>query len=75
MQAYMMEKVEESGVYAGWTKEHWYKVMTDHLSGRVRLKDGDLYGMNLIAKFKGWEQPNQFNNNVQINFTQANGVA
>jgi len=72
IQEWLMEKVEESGVYAGWTKERWFKVMTDHLQGKegCRLKDGDLYGMNLIAKYKGWEQPSQFNTNLQINFTE-----
>ena len=50
---YMVQRMEELGVYAGWTKERWYKVMTDHLKGTERLKNGDLYGMKLIAEYKG----------------------
>jgi hypothetical protein len=73
VQDWVMEKMEEGGVYAGWTRERWYKVMTDHIEGRKRLKDGDGYFMNLIAKYKGWETPvgGGVINNISI--VQANG--
>lgn len=31
VRAYVFEQFEEKGIYEGWTKEHWFKVMTDHL--------------------------------------------
>lgn len=70
---WMMEKLEESGVYAGWSKEHWFKVMTDHLSGKIRLKNGDLYGMKLIAEYKGWGEVQGGGVVNNINILQANG--
>lgn len=71
LQAYLNEQMEERGVYVGWTKERWYLKMTRHLDGTERLKDGDGYFMNLMAKYKGWGTEGiQMNNNVLINFTE-----
>lgn len=67
------EGMEKEAKMAWMDKVTWFSMMFDHLNGIKRLKDGDLYGMNLWAKYKGWEQMDVFNNNVQINFTQANG--
>lgn len=50
-------------------------VMTDHLEGRKRLRDGDLYGMKLIASVNGFEQRDAVNLINQINFTQIDGRA
>lgn len=72
IQDYLKEKFDEAGVYSGWTKEHWFKVMTDHLMGRERLANGDLYGMALIGKYKGWETP-AVTQIGEINIVQANG--
>jgi hypothetical protein len=73
VEEWVMQRMEECGVYAGWTRERWYKVMTDHIQGKKRLRDGDMYAMNLIAKYKGWETPvgGGVINNISI--VQANG--
>lgn len=74
MKEYMAEQMEERGMTAGWTKERWVAVMTRHLKGEVRLANGDLYGMSLIAKVKGFEVPDVKDmGNLQINITQSNG--
>lgn len=71
---YLAEQVEERGMYAGWTKEHWMYVMTKHLQGHERLATGDLYGMNLIARVKGWEMEKGTGlAGVSINILQQNG--
>lgn len=31
IKVHIAERMEELGIYAGWTKERWFKVMTDHL--------------------------------------------
>ncbi len=73
VKAYIQEQFEEKGVYAGWTKEHWMKVMTDHIQEKKRLAAGDLYAMKLIAGVKGWDMPDGHGSMMQINITQANG--
>lgn len=73
VEEWVMEKMEESGVYAGWTRERWYKVMTDHLTGKKRLADGDGYFMNLVAKYKGWDMSGGVNVVNSINITQLDG--
>ena len=40
---------------------------------RDRLTNGDLYAMNLIGKFKGWEVQDGLNSISVINFTQSDG--
>ena len=67
---YMAEQFEERGMAAGWSREHWLRVMTDHLMGRERLRDGDLYGMKLIASVLKFEMPDHLNI-TQINFTEG----
>lgn len=73
MKQYMLEKFEEKGIYSGWTKERWLLVMTEHLNGKKRLQNGDLYGMRLIQGHMGWDMPQGMGTNLQINITQANG--
>ena len=67
---WMKQRMEELGVYNGWTKERWYKVMTDHVTDVKRMKGGDLYAMKLIAEYKNWGNLSIMNNNVSINFTE-----
>lgn len=73
VKAYIQEQFEERGVYAGWTREHWMMVMTDHIQEKKRLAAGDLYAMKLIAGVKGWDMPTGPGSMTQINITQANG--
>lgn len=74
VKAYMDEKFEERGVYAGWTKERWVLRMTRHLDGTDRLANGDLYAMKLMQGHMGWDVPQGgMSFNQQINITQANG--
>ncbi len=73
VKAYIQEQFEERGVASGWTREHWMKVMTDHLQEKKRLAAGDLYAMKLIAGVKGWDMPDGHASMMQINITQANG--
>ena len=73
VEEWVMEQMEERGLYKGWTKEHWYKVMSDHVTGVKRLKDGDGYHMNLIGKYKGWGMEGVVNVVNSIQITQANG--
>ena len=73
VKAYIYEQFEEKGIYNGWTKEHWFKVMTDHLMGRERLANGDLYAMKLIGAMKGWEAQPVHNNLMNISIVQRNG--
>lgn len=71
---WMEEQLKSEAVDQFWTKERWLMVMTDHLAGKKRLANGDLYGMGMIAKVKHFEMPESVNfNNIQI--TQADGRA
>lgn len=72
---WMKEQIEERGMLEGWSEGRWLKVMTDHLEGRKRLMNGDLYAMKLIAQVKGWSNEGSAVFNQQINFMQSNGVA
>lgn len=73
IQEWLQEQLEERGVTAGWTKEHWLMVMTKHIQGKERLKNGDLYAMALIGKMKGWETKEAPTLINEINIVQANG--
>lgn len=71
---YVAEKFEEQGMAAGWSKEKWLAMMTEHFQGLRRLKGSDLYAMKLIASIKGWNEAEAQASIVnQINFVQANG--
>jgi len=72
---YLAEQFDERGVTSGWTQEHWLKVMTDHIQGVKRLKNGDLYAMKLIGDHKGFFEKSEINIfNQPIQITQANGT-
>ena len=71
IKAWIGEQMEERGLMVGWTEGRWLKVMTDHIKGRDRLVNGDLYAMNLIAKVKGFGQSGDgFMIAQQINFSE-----
>ena len=36
--AYLRQRVEESGITAGWTEGRWYKVMTEHMEGHKEME-------------------------------------
>lgn len=72
---WLAEQFDELGVTSGWTKEHWLKVMTDHLQGKERLKNGDLYAMKLIGDHKGWGGETPQIAIGEINVVQSNGRA
>lgn len=68
---YIAEKMEESGVMAGWTEGRWMLKMHRHVQGIERLQNGDLYAMKLIAQVKGFGvEGGGINNAIQINFTE-----
>lgn len=67
---FVFQRLDELGVYAGWDEAHWMWVMQRHLDGTERLKNGDLYGMGLIAKHKGWGAGQGTQVVTQINFTE-----
>ena len=70
----LTKQFEERGVYAGWSREHAVKVLSDHLTGKQRLASGDLYGLRVMMQLKGWGEVGVgVVLNQQINFTQANG--
>ena len=49
-------------------------MMSKHFTGERKLDGTDLYALRLIAQVKGWGgEVGKFQNNVQINFTQADG--
>lgn len=74
VKAYMGEQFEERGVYAGWTREHTVKVLSDHMMGVKRLANGDLYGIKLMAQLKGWGEVNTgMTLNQDIRIVQQNG--
>lgn len=70
---WVAQVAREKGLWEGWTKERWLVVMTDHLEGKKRLMDGDLYGMKLIAGVKGFDMPKVEMNVGAINVVQRNG--
>ena len=75
VQALIAQKLEESGLWEGWSKERWLVVMTKHLQGKERLANGDLYGMRLLAQVKGFDVGDQAVAIGSINFVQSNGKA
>lgn len=69
MKGWIVEQMEERGVYAGWTREHFIKVLSDHVTGRNKLGSAELYSMNLIGKYRGYGEIGIMNHgNLQINF-------
>lgn len=71
IEMWLGEQMEERGIYAGWSKERWMLKMTEHLNGKDRLKQGDLFAMSLIAKHKGWGSDVTVNQqNMVLNFTE-----
>lgn len=76
VKAYLSQRLEEDGLLSGWTEGHWLKMMNDHVEGRKRLHNGDLYAMKLIGDFKKFfakDEVNVFNQAITV--TQANGNA
>lgn len=72
---WLEEKVKERGIASGWTKERWMIWAHEHMVGEKKLKGGDMYMMNLIAKVQGFgSEASQVQNLTQINITQANGM-
>ena len=73
---YMYEKMEENGVSNSWTKEKWVKMISDHIFGKKKMEESEMYGMKLIGDMMGWkDNMGAINNNIQINFTQSDGTA
>ena len=70
MASWLAEKFEEAGLYSGWTKEHFVKVLSDHITGKEVLNSGQLYSLNLMGKYRGYELNIKNNGNLQINFTE-----
>lgn len=66
---YIEDKLKQKAITEGWTRERWVMMMTEHIEGRKRLQNGDLYAMKLMASVCGWETPEALNV-TQINFTE-----
>lgn len=68
---YIEEQLEERGLLAGWSEGRWLKVMSDHMTGKQRMKMGDAYVMKLIGDNRGFFQQDKGLNVInQINFTE-----
>jgi hypothetical protein len=70
MADYIKEAMKERGLLAGWTKGRWLVVMTEHLDGTKRLKEGDLYAMKLMKDALNFSLEG-VNSITQINFMQS----
>lgn len=69
---YLNESMDEDAKYRSLTKEKWYGLVVDHLSGVKKMPPADFYLMKLAAEYKGWGMPEVVAIG-QINVTQANG--
>ena len=70
IEAWIGEELKLHCIASYWTKERWLLKMTEHLEGRKRLANGDLYGMSLMSKVMGWDVPEGMGSITQINFTE-----
>jgi len=67
------ERLVEGAKAEGWTRERWMAMMSDHLRGDKRLKEGDLYAMKLMATALQIGESQVFNMFNAVQFTQSNG--
>ena len=74
VQVYLKNRLNDLGYLNGWTKEKWIKECTLCGQDRGRGHSGTMFYLKLIGQALGYLGGNVFNaDNMQINFTQANG--
>ena len=70
MQAYVGQEFEKEGYWNGMDQKTWNMMMVRHMTGEKVFSAVDLYCMNLIAKYRGWQGQVQHSFNQQINIVQ-----
>src|SRR3990167_508856 len=73
--AYLIKRMEDGAYARGMTKEKWEREAIDFRDGRVKANSTTYLFHKLIGVARGYlvEERPVFDNNIQVNFTQANG--